>query len=88
MGHSVPKSQGHPSLRDLIFKFPPSFVHNFLLPIAESTPGLTVEGEGFEPSKALAGRFTVCSHWPLGHPSIFFCSADSEPTIGFEPMTY
>ena len=23
--------------------------------------------EGFEPSKALAGRFTVCSLWPLGH---------------------
>ena len=27
-----------------------------------------VEGEGFEPSKAYAGRFTVCSRWPLGHP--------------------
>ena len=26
-------------------------------------------GEGFEPSKALAGRFTVCSRWPLGYPT-------------------
>ena len=23
--------------------------------------------EGFEPPKAYAGRFTVCSLWPLGH---------------------
>jgi hypothetical protein len=29
----------------------------------------SVDGEGFEPSKADAGRFTVCSLWPLGHPS-------------------
>ena len=28
-----------------------------------------VEREGFEPSKAIAGRFTVCSLWPLGHLS-------------------
>ena len=28
-------------------------------------------GEGFEPSKALAGRFTVCSRWPLGYPTGF-----------------
>src|SRR5215468_1118313 len=28
-----------------------------------------VEREGFEPSKAYAGRFTVCSLWPLGHLS-------------------
>jgi hypothetical protein len=28
-----------------------------------------VEGGGFEPPKAYAGRFTVCSLWPLGHPS-------------------
>ncbi len=28
-----------------------------------------VEREGFEPSKANAGRFTVCSLWPLGHLS-------------------
>ena len=39
-----------------------------------ATDGL-VEGEGFEPSKACAGRFTVCSLWPLGHPS-----ALTEPT--------
>ena len=26
-------------------------------------------GEGFEPSKAVAGRFTVCSRWPLGYPT-------------------
>ena len=28
-----------------------------------------VEGDGFEPSKRKRGRFTVCSLWPLGHPS-------------------
>ncbi len=28
-----------------------------------------VEGGGFEPPKAYAGRFTVCSLWPLGNPS-------------------
>ena len=28
-----------------------------------------VVGEGFEPSKAYAGRFTVCSRWPLGYPT-------------------
>ena len=31
--------------------------------------GKMVVGEGFEPSKAYAGRFTVCSLWPLGHPT-------------------
>ena len=31
---------------------------------------ILVEGDGFEPSKAYAGRFTVCSLWPLGNPSI------------------
>src|SRR5262245_51001201 len=30
---------------------------------------MMVEREGFEPSKAYAGRFTVCSLWPLGHLS-------------------
>jgi hypothetical protein len=25
-----------------------------------------VVGDGFEPSKALASRFTVCPRWPLG----------------------
>ena len=29
-----------------------------------------VEGAGFEPAKASAGRFTVCSLWPLGNPSM------------------
>lgn len=29
-----------------------------------------MEGGGFEPPKADAGRFTVCSLWPLGHPSM------------------
>ncbi len=28
-------------------------------------------GEGFEPSKAFAGRFTVCSRWPLRYPTDF-----------------
>jgi hypothetical protein len=28
-----------------------------------------VVGEGFEPSKAFADRFTVCSLWPLGNPT-------------------
>jgi hypothetical protein len=28
-----------------------------------------VEGGGFEPPKAYADRFTVCSLWPLGNPS-------------------
>jgi hypothetical protein len=29
-----------------------------------------MEREGFEPSKASADRFTVCSLWPLGYLSI------------------
>ena len=37
--------------------------------VVKKTTASSVEGDGFEPSKALAGRFTVCSHWPLGHPS-------------------
>lgn len=28
-----------------------------------------LEEVGFEPTKANAGRFTVCSLWPLGHSS-------------------
>ena len=35
-----------------------------------------VEREGFEPSKANAGRFTVCSLWPLGHLSKKFAVAN------------
>jgi hypothetical protein len=27
---------------------------------------LMVGSAGFEPAKAIADRFTVCSHWPLG----------------------
>ena len=62
-----------------------------------------VEGEGFEPSKAFAGRFTVCSHWPLGHPSImssslkllflmeqqnsFVTAKKMELAMGLEPAT-
>src|SRR5262245_13722530 len=42
-----------------------------------------VQGEGFEPSKACAGRFTVCSHWPLGHPCIYL-----ELAMGLEPATF
>jgi hypothetical protein len=34
-----------------------------------STPRHMVEGEGFEPSKASANRFTVCPSWPLWYPS-------------------
>lgn len=30
-----------------------------------------VEGGGFEPPKSHDDRFTVCSLWPLGKPSIF-----------------
>ena len=32
-------------------------------------PRAVVEGVGFEPTWAYAGRFTVGSLWPLGHPS-------------------
>jgi hypothetical protein len=28
-----------------------------------------VDREGFEPSKSIDGRFTVCSLWPLGYLS-------------------
>jgi hypothetical protein len=31
-----------------------------------------VVGGGFEPPKADADRFTVCSLWPLGNPTIHF----------------
>ena len=45
-----------------------------------------MEREGFEPSKAYAGRFTVCSLWPLGYLSSD--EADCQPMIGIEPTTY
>ena len=40
------------------------------LPI-ELPPHKMVEGGGVEPPKASADRFTVCSLWPLGNPSIY-----------------
>ena len=40
-----------------------------------------VEGEGFEPSKANAGRFTVCSLWPLGYPSTRDASRNSRLNV-------
>ena len=48
-----------------------------------------MEGEGFEPSKACAGRFTACSHWPLGHPSTknTIANKNLEPAMGIEPAT-
>lgn len=33
-----------------------------------------VVGGGFEPPKAYADRFTVCSLWPLGNPTLLFWS--------------
>ena len=55
----------------------------------------TVGREGFEPPKAYAGRFTVCSLWPLGHlPSLsiilnrLVCLTNIyEPPRGLEPPT-
>ena len=38
-----------------------------------------MEGGGFEPPKAYADRFTVCSLWPLGNPSIWSWRWDSNP---------
>jgi uncharacterized protein YajQ (UPF0234 family) len=35
--------------------------------VASAAPRTMVGREGFEPSKAEAGRFTVCSLWPLGY---------------------
>src|SRR6516165_4476532 len=40
------------------------------LPSELFPPKFLVEGVGFEPTKARAGRFTVCSLWPLGYPSV------------------
>jgi hypothetical protein len=39
------------------------------LPAPHRLPYRPMVGEGFEPSKADAGRFTVCSRWPLGYPT-------------------
>ena len=45
--------------------------------------------EGFEPPKAYAGRFTVCSLWPLGHLPLnsILNKFNSEPPRGLEPPT-
>ena len=40
-----------------------------------------VERDGFEPSKAGANRFTVCSLWATREP------LHMEPTMGLEPAT-
>jgi hypothetical protein len=42
-----------------------------------------VERGGFEPPKAVAGRFTVCSLWPLGYLSVAM-----EPMARLELATY
>ena len=39
------------------------------IPVPTRPTRYRMVGEGFEPSKALAGRFTVCSRWPLGYPT-------------------
>jgi hypothetical protein len=65
---------------------------------------LVVEGVGFEPTKDKSGRFTACSHWPLGQPSENFehlsCAEkwfsdeerffieESELERGLEPLTF
>lgn len=54
------------------------------LPWRRSTtelPRRVVPGTGFEPVKAYANRFTVCSIWPLWYPGM-------EPPVGLEPTTY
>lgn len=39
---------------------------------------LLVEGDGFEPSKSIDNRFTVCPLWPLGNPSVLTIYGDLE----------
>lgn len=56
---------------------PPPY-HGGVLPL--NYPGV-VPGTGFEPVKAYANRFTVCSIWPLWYPGM-------EPPVGLEPTTY
>jgi hypothetical protein len=41
---------------------------NYTRLFSPTSPNL-VEGVGFEPTKAIASRFTVCPRWPLGYPS-------------------
>ena len=64
-------------------------------PALSSGSTLTMVGEGFEPSKACAGRFTVCSRWPLGYPTGLTQNGlrrddalISELTVGIEPTTF
>jgi hypothetical protein len=45
-----------------------------------------MERGGFEPPKAYAGRFTVCSLWPLGHLSASFQA--SCPGTGADEFTH
>ena len=49
-----------------------------------------VVGGGFEPPKAFADRFTVCSLWPLGNPTIIISPGFylMEPAKGLEPPTH
>src|SRR6266851_3559095 len=44
-----------------------------------------VEGGGFEPPKAYAGRFTVCSLWPLGYLSTHW---SRWPELNWQPTDY
>ena len=46
---------------------------------------LMVERGGFEPPKAYAGRFTVCSLWPLGHLSPAW---SRWPELNWQPTDY
>ena len=41
-------------------------------------PQGSMDGEGFEPPKANASRFTVCPLWPLGNPSGVKCLSRQE----------
>ena len=59
----------------------PLFVNRSQATASLSPTNMLVEGGGFEPPKAYADRFTVCSLWPLGNPSIL------ELVMGLEPAT-
>src|SRR5882672_3782039 len=49
-----------------------------------------MERGGFEPPKAFAGRFTVCSLWPLGHlsPSVPTSTSSRWPESNRRPADY
>jgi hypothetical protein len=62
----------------------------YQLSYARKNNEIMVARDGFEPSKADAGRFTVCSLWPLGNHAIiphqgkrWSCSQESNlrPTV-------